>query len=514
MNIKEQIQELLQIKKPRYITVSFLQKNYISLYKEIINITSFLEENSSISERLYCIIHDINEYPKCPYCGKLCKYWHNFNMSPSKYNCFCSVSCSRLYYYSLEEKETHACLKCGKIIPKRSNGKDVFFCSSKCSANSPQTNKKRKETNLQKYGTLNVFQNQNIKEKIKQTNRQKYGEDSITKTDIYKRNIYDKAYENLQRFNEFVIPLFPKEEYIGSNFNTEYNWLCKKCNNQFHKTYVNGLMPLCPKCHHTSNIEKQIIQFLLKHNISFDQNKRSIIPPYELDIYIPQHNLAIEIDGLYWHSEDFLNDKEYHLRKTNLCKNKNINLIHIFEDEIKLKFPIVISNLKHLLGLCKYQINQSKYFIKEISPQLKDKFLQKYHLEPNDNSDIYLGAYYKNYLISLICLTQNYSSIKIHKIVYLYNFNVINIESKFIEYILDIYKPKEISFEINNRWNIYNFEKIGFILKNTTDIDYSYFQNSDTSKRYFKHEISDVNNYNKIWDCGKIIMFKNYSLNY
>lgn len=41
---------------------------------ELINIlteeTNFLPNSSSISERLYCYIHDLHEIQRCPYCGK------------------------------------------------------------------------------------------------------------------------------------------------------------------------------------------------------------------------------------------------------------------------------------------------------------------------------------------------------------------------------------------------------------------------------------------------------------
>ncbi|MFW6130771.1 MAG: hypothetical protein ACOC56_06250, partial [Atribacterota bacterium] len=59
-------------------------------------------------------------------------------------------------------------------------------------------------------------------------------------------------------------------------------------------------------------------------------NKRRFI---ELDIYLPDFNIAIEYNGLYWHSELNGKDRNYHLNKTNICENENIQLIHIFEDE-------------------------------------------------------------------------------------------------------------------------------------------------------------------------------------
>ena len=64
---------------------------------------------------------------------------------------------------------------------------------------------------------------------------------------------------------------------------------------------------------------KEIVNFIKSLNIKVDENNTTILNGKELDIYIPSHNVAIEYDGLYWHSEQFIND-DYHLIKTELCE--------------------------------------------------------------------------------------------------------------------------------------------------------------------------------------------------
>lgn len=66
------------------------------------------------------------------------------------------------------------------------------------------------------------------------------------------------------------------------------------------------------------------------------ENCRSLITPYELDIVIPEKKIAIEFDGLYWHSDDQI-DSEYHVRKTTACEKIGFQLIHIFENEWQTK---------------------------------------------------------------------------------------------------------------------------------------------------------------------------------
>ena len=63
------------------------------------------------------------------------------------------------------------------------------------------------------------------------------------------------------------------------------------------------------------------------------RSNRDIIAPQELDIYIPDTKTAIEYNGIYWHSNQILEDMYFHQNKSLKCYNKGIRLIHIFEHE-------------------------------------------------------------------------------------------------------------------------------------------------------------------------------------
>lgn len=108
----------------------------------------------------------------------------------------------------------------------------------------------------------------------------------------------------------------------------------------------------CPQCaNKLSYGEEELFTFVKFICNDAMQRERTIISPYELDIYIPSKHVAIEYDGLAWHSEKFKKEKAktYHLMKTNLCKEKKVRLIHIFEDEWINKQEIVKSMLMNIL---------------------------------------------------------------------------------------------------------------------------------------------------------------------
>ena len=111
----------------------------------------------------------------------------------------------------------------------------------------------------------------------------------------------------------------------------------------------------CPKCSSaktTSKGEKAFVDWLksIQSNLilenykpgwlRFDGNRTK-----ELDVYIPELNLAIEYNGTYYHSVEFNSKfKDYHQKKYNICKEHSINLIHIFEFENLNKWKKKIAN--------------------------------------------------------------------------------------------------------------------------------------------------------------------------
>jgi len=87
----------------------------------------------------------------------------------------------------------------------------------------------------------------------------------------------------------------------------------------------------------SSKAENEIYDFI-KNDLRVKnilQNDRKLLDNgKELDLYLPDHRIAIEYNGLLWHSEFFGNkNKDYHLEKTDICLSKGIRLIQIFSDE-------------------------------------------------------------------------------------------------------------------------------------------------------------------------------------
>jgi hypothetical protein len=92
----------------------------------------------------------------------------------------------------------------------------------------------------------------------------------------------------------------------------------------------------CPRCtpYGTSKSERDILEFVeSEYKGEVVSGSRKVIPPTEVDVFLPELGLAIEFDGLDWHSEKFKDNKHYHLDKTLACEAIGVKLMHVYEDE-------------------------------------------------------------------------------------------------------------------------------------------------------------------------------------
>ena len=291
----------------------------------------------------------------------------------------------------------------------------------------------------------------------------------------------------------------------------------------------------CPKCGVTfSKNEEEIYVFLTdifgKEKV-FERN-RTIIKPYELDIYIPSIKIGIEYNGLYWHSDKYKSDKNYHLKKLNACKQNNIKLLQIFEDEYVNNRDIVYEKIKHILKLDSDlpKVMGRKCTIKTVTGNIAKEFLTKYHIQGYVASTIYLGAYYNDELIAVMSFKQeqNKTHWELTRFASNYNYVCQGIGGKLFKYFVRNYNPKEIKSFADRRWTIDEenniYLQLGFRFDSYTPPEYRYFKASDGIIRQHKfnfrkqrhnkkyglpltmteREMTDELGYSRIYDCGLI----------
>lgn len=249
----------------------------------------------------------------------------------------------------------------------------------------------------------------------------------------------------------------------------------------------------------------------------------TILDGRELDIYIPEKKLAIEFDGLYWHSE-VNKENNYHFIKTEECERKGIQLIHIFEDEWKYKQEIVKSRLKGLLGLNERMFAR-KCDCKQISYDESKNFLDMNHIQGNCVSKYRYGLFYNNELVSVMTFGESRfkkGEFELLRFANKLNTNVIGGASRIFKHFLREHQEiKEIISFADRRWSKGNlYEKLGFMKVEKTKPNYFYIINGVCENRinFQKHKLvaegADPNKtehqimlekgYYRIYDCGNM----------
>jgi hypothetical protein len=199
----------------------------------------------------------------------------------------------------------------------------------------------------------------------------------------------------------------------------------------------------CPKCSHlTSKAQKEIYETIKQYESNIELNNKTIIRPYELDIYLPNQKLAIEYNGIYYHSSKFLN-KHNHYKKFINCKNNNIKLIQIFENEWKTKKEIIKAIIKNELQII------PNYIIKKLNEQEFNNYCKNNNIKKPIKSDIMLGAIF-NYKIYFIIGFNNFNKVLKCTRYCGSNINLL----KLFEYINKNYNPKSINIKSDNRFPV------------------------------------------------------------
>lgn len=235
----------------------------------------------------------------------------------------------------------------------------------------------------------------------------------------------------------------------------------------------------------TSRAEQEIRDWLTSNGVEFETNNRKVLQGKELDIYIPSMNIAIEYNGIYWHSEGMNNKDRYsHLRKLEACLDKGIALIQIFEDEYVFHKDLVYEKLEHLL---KFESNKERVAARrcrvvEIHKDVAKEFLDKFHIQESAHATIYLGAYYGNRLVGVMAFKKmDDRTSKFELVRFATDFNYIcqGLGGKLFSHFINNYNPSEVKTFADRRWTISDkdnlYVKLGFAFDGYVAPDYMYY---------------------------------------
>lgn len=435
------------------------------------------------------------------------------------------------------------------------------FCSNKCAIQFTDWNKaveKTRKTSIERHGGVGLS-SPKIKAKVQKTNIEKYGHISPATSPAVKKKKEEEMIKRYgvsvpykspdiaakggakKKFNTWknsILKLEGEYAYIDDRplvSNEDRKWKHINCGKEFiHNWALKQRTPICRKClpmiKGTSKFEDEISQVLPK-NIEIERNKRFYFGNryYELDIFMPQLNLGIEYNGLFWHSEKAGKDRYYHLNKMNFFNERGIKVLFIFEHEWHRNKNICISMINNSVGNTENKIYARKCQIKEIDKKQANDFINKNHVSGNASSTIQIGLFYNNELISVGTFkksryTKN-DSFELIRFCSLCNYSVVGGLSKIVSFFQNKYKMNVVSYCNLRHGNGNGYLKAGFKLVKRTDPGYWYFDKDDvyhrsvfqkkklqqiTNKTGTEAELAQLVGLNRFWDCGNLLFEKKY----
>lgn len=275
----------------------------------------------------------------------------------------------------------------------------------------------------------------------------------------------------------------------------------------------------CPKCiGRISKPELELSNLIQSFGFNVETSNRVIIHPLELDLYIPDRNLAIEYCGLYWHNEVH-KDKDYHHYKWKMCKDQGIQLITIFEDEWLTKNDVIRKLVRAKLGVQSETVHARKCVfiyttLQEVSPMLLEN-----HIQGPCSATYYTGLLFEGRLVATALFRRNYQGFELSR--YCSRARIVGGLAKLIDNFRKSYKGQITTFSDHRYSNGQLYQRTGFTEVGQIKPDYRYVVGLETRHKFGfrrKHLVRKLKSFNpdltehenclknkvyRIYDCGK-----------
>jgi very-short-patch-repair endonuclease len=463
------LEEAISIIKTVDINNSSASRSFAAHCQKLIN--TYCDESLKPNEQLYLLLNpETNRH--CRVCGvKLTKF---FGPSRGGWGNYCSIKCSTQSEERKKKYEETSLKKYGAAHPKRNN----------------VVNEKAKNTNLERYGHVSNFHapgsreiiSQKIKnklnetkEKIKNTCIERYGVATPLLSNKALQKIKQSHFKKIKERDKLRIEHLKEDgfELIELSDNLNHKWK-HECGEIIQSLSVNISCPACKKDYHRSNIEIEIYEFIkairpdltiIHSHTPFSGNKK------EVDIFIEELKLGIEINGTYWHKAEF--DNRAMLAKSEQAEQNGFQLIHIWDNEWNEKTKsFLISKISHSKKV--YARNTD---VKYITTKQSREFCELYHRQGAAGAAHHIGLFNDDELLSVLTIGKprfdKSAEWEIIRLCTKHQLKVIGGLNKMLAHFQRDVKPSSISTYVDRSWgNGEVYRKAGFELVRKTEPGY------------------------------------------
>ena len=376
----------------------------------------------------------------------------------------------------------------------------------------PEIKQRSQQTMMDRYGVKYAFQLPEFYAKHANTVFERYG-----RANTSQRHLSDEQYALLTDRDSLetmlkIHSLSHLSELSGISRTLIMNW---------HDRHALDII----KPSKRSFLEDEIAQFLDELGVVYQRNCHRTIAPLELDFVIPSHQMAIEFNGLYWHSEvSGCKDRKYHVNKMQQCGNQGLKLLTIWEDEWIKNNEICKSVISSYCGKSQ-KIAARACDIVTLTTAQEKEFFTTNHLQGYIGSSFNVGLKYGEQIVACMSFAKSRFNRNVEwelmRNATAKNFVVVGGASKMFKHFLKKCNPASIVSYCDRRWftgEIYS--RLGFIRKSVNPPTYWYtdyksrFHRFQFQKHKIKHlvengaeltewQIQQQMGYDRVWDCGQ-----------
>lgn len=315
----------------------------------------------------------------------------------------------------------------------------------------------------------------------------------------------------------------------------KYWWECQK-NHEWEASISNRtvLGSGCPKCamNGTSKGEQAVAEYVQSITENVITNSKEIIPPFELDIFIPEKNVAIEYNGIYWHSSlspaKNADDRYLHYNKWKQCKQQGIQLITVWEDDWNTKQELVKNMLAHKIGVKQSRkVAARKTYVAIVTKEEAGQIYNHHHIQGHrDGFHIGLKTKSDDTLVAVSTWTRMPSVNEVRLDRFATSKIVQGGFSKLLKYAANLFTTEGfdciVTFADHEVSDGALYENTGFTVDKEILSDYKYVFQGERKhkfgfrKKRFKNdpdllydakltekELAELNKIGRVWDSGK-----------
>jgi very-short-patch-repair endonuclease len=456
-----------------------------SVVEELTQLTPWLTAEAPPAERLYQLHHGLKAPTGCRHCGKPVA----FRSWKEGYLTFCSISCS-IPYRPVRVKKPKP-----RLLTKE------------------ERLERQVKTNLERYGVPWAWMSQSGKESKKKIMAQRMAAE-------WSSELVEKGYT----------PLFSHADYTGNRDQLDIQ--CNKCETRFKVQRLRWVENhnCCPTCYtpRASKGQHEVADFIRSIGVSVRVNDRKEFKgKMELDIFVPEKNLVVEYDGLFWHSERGRADiKEKSWYKFEQLKERGYRYLMFFDDEWENKNEVVKSRIRNALGVIDTKLPARRCDVVSLTGREQRDFFAVNHTQGAVVAAEALGLVSDGQLVAAMSFgSSRFSGLydwELLRFATKVNTSVVGGASRLFSHWRRSHQGQSIVSFSDNRWGTGGFyQKLGFTEDGQTGQGYFYTNSNGTRRsrqQHMKHKLKDVlpkfdpnlterencwsNGWYRVWDLG------------